>query len=251
LNKIRLLKLDVEGAEGIVLKGLGHFLADHAIEFILVECFDERLRLLNTSTADVAGMLISAGYRCWEFGTESPAGWSQVTEVRSRGDCNYLFSSPSVTEALPRISLTAVLHQTLALRGQVQEEIDRLRNENTALKQSMERIQDDLRSEEISLQQGMEKIQKDLRNRETALKHSLEKLQADNDWLMSSIAAREKDSRRLAVEKQELEDRWVAIQNSAGWRTLNGWRRVRDRLAPPGSLQRRCYDWTIKSLRGR
>lgn len=102
LERIRLLKIDVEGAEEIVLRGLGHFLTDHRVDFVLAECYDERLRLLNTSTERVWAILSSAGYQAWHF-TRS-AGWSPTINVQSRHDCNYLFASPSALDPMRRVS---------------------------------------------------------------------------------------------------------------------------------------------------
>src|ERR1700719_3177692 len=110
VNSVRLLKIDVEGAEEMVLRGLGHFLDDHTIDYILLECFDERLRLLNTSTEAVAAILKSAGYTSWEYRTQNGCGWSQADEVRSRGDCNYLFTSPEVSNDVPGFSLAPALN---------------------------------------------------------------------------------------------------------------------------------------------
>ena len=93
VEHIRLLKVDVEGSEDIVLRGLGTFLTDHRVDFIVAECYDERLKLMNTSTERVWGLLHSAGYVAWAH--EQSLEWSATTEVRSRGDCNYLFVSPS------------------------------------------------------------------------------------------------------------------------------------------------------------
>lgn len=81
ISRVRLLKLDVEGAEELVLKGLARFLTDGRIDFILMECYDERLGLLNSSTEKLATLLRGAGYQCWEFGTAHPSGWSVANEV--------------------------------------------------------------------------------------------------------------------------------------------------------------------------
>lgn len=47
---------------------------------------------------------------------------------------------------------------------------------------------------------------------------------------------------RLTHEKRELEVLWDGVQNSAGWRMLNKWRAMRDRLVPPGTFRRKVYD---------
>jgi FkbM family methyltransferase len=218
VDSVRLLKLDVEGAEEIVLRGLGRFLAAHVIDYILVECFDERLQLLETSAEKVAGILKSAGYTPWEYGIENPAGWSQATEVRSRGDCNYLFLSPAITEKVPSVSLAAALGWTQGERGRLCSERNDLQYQR-----------DQLLSEN------------------TSLKQNVEKLQNDTDWLLDSIKVHEEQ----AAEKRRLEALWEGVENSASWRLLNKWRKVRNLLAPENSWHRRLYDSLLRSVSGK
>src|SRR5439155_9384904 len=122
IQKIRLLKIDVEGSEEILLQGLGIHFASHRIDFILLECFDERLRLLNTSTEKVANLLSKAGYLAWEYGMQVPNTWSRMDQVISRGDCNYLFCSPSCTDSVPVVSMAGAIagarRQQPALKNQ-------------------------------------------------------------------------------------------------------------------------------------
>jgi len=217
IGSIRLLKLDVEGAEEIVVRGLGRFLADHVIDYILIECFDERLQLLDTSTEKVAAILKSAGYTPWEYGIGNPAGWSQASEVHSRGDCNYLFSSPAITEKISNVSLAAALGWAHAQRDELQRGLDRVLSER-----------------DRALGEG------------TALKQQLEALQSDIDWLLGSINTHETESARLASEKRQLQAILEAVQSSASWRMLNKWRKVRNWLAPEKSLHRRLYDSMLR-----
>lgn len=51
-------------------------------------------------------------------------------------------------------------------------------------------------------------------------------------------------------EKRELEALWQGVENSAGWRILNSWRKVRNALAPSGTRRRRAYDNALRHLRG-
>jgi FkbM family methyltransferase len=209
IEGVRLLKVDVEGAEEMVLQGLQQYLGAGMIDFILMECFDERLQLLNTSTNKIAKLLRSTGYVPWEFGTDNPAGWSQAAEVHSRGDCNYLFSSPTVTSEVPSVSLAAGLRWTQAQRDQQR---DSLLKENTDLKQQSERLQDDV------------------------------------NWLLDSLKTHEEETARLISEKRELDVLWWQVQNSASWRMLNRWRRLRNRLAPEGSWHRRFYESVLRQF---
>jgi FkbM family methyltransferase len=218
IDAVRLLKIDVEGAEEILLKGLGPVLSTHVIDYILVECFDERLKLLDSSTARIANILGAGGYRPWEYGVETPAGWSPAAEVRSRGDCNYLFVSPSVTTTISPISLAAVVHWTQARRAQTSSKLDAVKQKSEA----------------------------DIEKRQA----EIEKLQADIDWLLNSIKAHEEESAGLVAAKRHLETVLSQIQSSASWRMLNQWRKLRNRLAPERSWHRRLYDSILGALRG-
>jgi hypothetical protein len=56
---------------------------------------------------------------------------------------------------------------------------------------------------------------------------------------------------RLRAEKQQLLEAMAAMQESPGWRSLETLRRVRQRLAPPGSARRRLLDNLTNLLIGR
>ena len=55
----------------------------------------------------------------------------------------------------------------------------------------------------------------------------------------------------LRACSQALESTLRQIEDSAGWRALNRWRRLRDSLAPEGTVRRRWYDALLKGFRGR
>jgi FkbM family methyltransferase len=228
LDHIRLLKLDVEGAEEIVLRGLGHCLSNHLVDYILIECFDERLRLLGSSTDKVAVILKSAGYIPWEYGTANDTGWSQTIEVRSRGDCNYLFVSPLVTEKLSHTSLASAVIQGQTQRNQLLSEADQLRYQRDRAQDERDRLHDE-------------------RDR---LHDNVHKLEGDIEWLLTSIKAHEEESARLLANKEELDGILQQIQGSAGWRVLSHWRKLRDRLAPENAWHRKLYDLVLRNLRG-
>jgi FkbM family methyltransferase len=54
---------------------------------------------------------------------------------------------------------------------------------------------------------------------------------------------------KLAQQLQGWEKHWQSVENSAGWRLLTAWRRVRDRLGPAGTRRRRLYDSVISRFR--
>ena len=64
------------------------------------------------------------------------------------------------------------------------------------------------------------------------------------------LARRENELAHLREQNQELEALWRRVESSAGWRALNRWRRLRDRLAPEGTARRRWYDSVLKGFRG-
>ena len=152
INHIRLLKIDVEGSEEVALSGLGRFLTDHLTDFILVELYDERLQLMNTCTDKVREILQRAGYQAWAY--ESTSGWFLADEVQSRGDCNYLFVSPSVQQPLNPFSLAPILTHTLAAWRRESEarrdEVNALQQETQRLQQETLRLQERLLAIETS-----------------------------------------------------------------------------------------------------
>jgi FkbM family methyltransferase len=241
IDKIRLLKLDVEGAEELVLRGLGSRLADHVIDFILVECFDERLQQLGTSATAVADILQTAGYSAWEFGTERHAAWSRTATVRSRGDACYLFASPAVAEQTPTFPLVAML-------GQSQESSQRLREQ-------VRQLQEQLR--EVEEQKHRLQEQRDLLANDTSrLTQTLQEANDDNDWLLRQLKETESalieqtEVERIVRERQELLDVWNSVEHSAGWRMLNRWRGMRDILFGETTWLRKIYDRALRPLRG-
>ena len=146
INHVRLLKIDVEGSEEMVLSGLGRFLTEHLTDFILVELYDDRLQVMNTCTEKVRELLRRAGYRAWTY--ETTSGWLVADEVQSRGDCNYVFGSPLVQEPLPPFSLAPILGHTLAgwrreseIVQACQRETEELRHELDARQQETQRLQ--------------------------------------------------------------------------------------------------------------
>jgi precorrin-6B methylase 2 len=53
----------------------------------------------------------------------------------------------------------------------------------------------------------------------------------------------------LAEQINRLEHRLRSVENSAGWRVLNSWRQIRNKLMPHGSHSRKCYDGILRFLR--
>ena len=170
INHVRLLKIDVEGSEEMVLSGLGRFLTDHLTDFILVELYDERLQVMNTNTEKVRQILRKAGYLAWTY--ESTSGWLMADQVQSRGDCNYLFVSPSVQETLPPFSLAPILTHTLAAWRRESEILQTRERETEELRHELDALQQEtqqLREETHRLQQEALRLQERLLAIETSL----------------------------------------------------------------------------------
>jgi len=228
IRHVRLLKVDVEGAEELVLEGLGRFLSDQAIDFILMECYDERLQLLRTSAERVTRLVESAGYVGWEFGIRYPSGWSSTAHAVSRGDCNYLFASPKVKQRLPAMSLAGSVIRLRTRVDQLQVEGSTLRNQ---------------RAQWESQARGLQAEKERLLQEKGALEEEWAKGQQKIQWLLSSLAALEQEATRLRQT-------WHMVENSASWRALSAWREMRNRLAPEGSRRRRLYDRLLARFRG-
>lgn len=63
IDKVDIMKVDVEGAEGLVLAGARKlFLSDKKPRLVLLELFDENFRYYNTSIADVCVVMEEYGY---------------------------------------------------------------------------------------------------------------------------------------------------------------------------------------------
>ncbi len=68
LQRIRLVKIDVEGAEMMVLKGMGTFLERKMCDYLIVEVSEVSLREVNSSTDEVLTLLRDCGYSLFRIG---------------------------------------------------------------------------------------------------------------------------------------------------------------------------------------
>ena len=141
--------------------------------------------------------------------------------------------------------------------------VETIRNEVQELRRSLKATQAQLQAlqqSNVELRAMVEKLQGELQAALTqvhALQQSnvelramVEKLQDDLDWSIRELTTYEHQLATVREEKKEMEDRWQAVEASAGWRLLNRWRRVRDRLAPDSSWRRRLYDSLLDTFRG-
>jgi FkbM family methyltransferase len=102
VEHIRLLKLGIEEATEILFQGLGDFLANHAIDFILLAGNDKSLKHADASTNRIVASVQANGYSVWQF---DGSAWTEMPDGMSRSEMNQLFASPSVRKQIPNVSL--------------------------------------------------------------------------------------------------------------------------------------------------
>lgn len=67
IHRIAYLKVDIEGAEFMMLKGAREMLARQAIGILQIELIDKQLRVFGSSCAEVVSLLESHGYKIHQF----------------------------------------------------------------------------------------------------------------------------------------------------------------------------------------
>jgi FkbM family methyltransferase len=65
VREVGLLKMDIEGAEVLALRGCDRALGDQRIRSLLLELHPPQIAALGSSVGEVVGMLRSRGYRLW------------------------------------------------------------------------------------------------------------------------------------------------------------------------------------------
>ncbi|MGA9771244.1 MAG: FkbM family methyltransferase [Blastocatellia bacterium] len=73
IDRVDLLKMDIEGAEEMALRGMSEGLAKHRYRRILLEAHPALLRAQKRTTKDVLDLLIAAGYQGWIIDHSSQA----------------------------------------------------------------------------------------------------------------------------------------------------------------------------------
>jgi FkbM family methyltransferase len=100
LGRIRLIKMDIEGAELLALHGLGDRIQD--VDFLLVECIDIPSRMwLGSSASGISDFLVQQhGFRAWRYRKAwwpyQKSRWKQVRTATSRRDHSHLFINSAV-----------------------------------------------------------------------------------------------------------------------------------------------------------
>jgi FkbM family methyltransferase len=85
IDSIDLLKMDIEGAEEMALRGMSEGLSRHRYKRILLEAHPALLAEQNRATSDVLNLLIDAGYEGWSI-DHSPQAIRRAAYAR-RLDC--------------------------------------------------------------------------------------------------------------------------------------------------------------------
>jgi FkbM family methyltransferase len=98
LSGVTLVKIDVEGAEQLVLEGMVNIFNNYH-PYIVIEITDEYLRAFGHTAAKLAGDLIAKGYRMYEIDTEGLVPM-RVNQPASVAQFNALFAHGSVPEHL-------------------------------------------------------------------------------------------------------------------------------------------------------
>lgn len=99
-GRIRLIKMDIEGAELLALRGLEDRIQD--VDFLLVECIDIPSRLwLGSSASGISDFLVKKhGFRPWRYRKArwpfQKSKWEEVPTATSRRDHSYLFVNSAV-----------------------------------------------------------------------------------------------------------------------------------------------------------
>jgi FkbM family methyltransferase len=81
IGEVDLLKMDIEGAEDLALRGMAGGLGRHRYRRILLEVHPELLRQKGRTTADALAPLRAAGYRGWSI-DHSPAATRRLSYAR-------------------------------------------------------------------------------------------------------------------------------------------------------------------------
>lgn len=82
-KKVRLVKIDVEGAEWKVLNGMKIFLGQKICDYLMIEISDERLRKSGMRAENALNLLRECGYKLFEI------GMFRLTPIKNDQEINF------------------------------------------------------------------------------------------------------------------------------------------------------------------
>lgn len=98
ITSVKLIKIDVEGAEQLVLEGMTNILNKHH-PYLVIEITDEYLHAFGHTAAGLADFLIEFGYRMYKIGAEGLVSM-KPDQAADDDQFNALFAYKPVPESL-------------------------------------------------------------------------------------------------------------------------------------------------------
>ncbi len=217
LNQIDVIKMDVEGAENLVLEGAKQVLEKHH-PLLLLELSDRSLRTQGSSAAEVLTILRSLGYNTFEFG--------QFTGVPVQ----------STLGGLPVDNIIAA-HPTRTWPGLT--ELDQMQHLQTELEQTqqhLQRTESELHRSQTALQESesnLEQIQNSLQQLESQYQQCQADLAQTQANLNLEVAAKLETAKEVERLQEELTEARTAVntlntiigamESSKFWQVRNLW----------------------------
>lgn len=105
--EVDLLKIDVEGAEWEVIRGMQRGLARCRYRYILLECHPQLLEQRRTSVAECVAPLVAAGYRAQVIDHSAAGSRRAAYSTRRAGELLRPFDASAPGDAWPHLLLSA------------------------------------------------------------------------------------------------------------------------------------------------
>ena len=88
IKQIKFMKIDVEGAEALVLRGLARMLSERRVEQIYIEVEPDNLRSMGYRVEDMVQALEPARYYCYRLQSDGTPG--RMVDLKEVGEANVL-----------------------------------------------------------------------------------------------------------------------------------------------------------------
>lgn len=98
IEKIKLIKIDTEGAEAMILRGAARTLIDAEVDFVVCELHQFGLEQLGYSQESLRNFMHAMGYECFVLGYKAGFPWfvPKGVKIQASHICNVLFAKPEV-----------------------------------------------------------------------------------------------------------------------------------------------------------